>query len=32
MRHHAGQIAFPGGGVEPGDLDRAATALREAWE
>lgn len=32
MRHHAGQIAFPGGGVEPGDADRAATALREAQE
>lgn len=32
MRHHAGQIAFPGGGVEAGDADRAATALREAAE
>ena len=32
MRHHPGQIAFPGGGVEPGDDDRAATALREARE
>lgn len=32
MRHHAGQIAFPGGGVEPGDADVAATALREAFE
>ena len=32
MRHHAGQFAFPGGGVEPGDADAAATALREANE
>ncbi|MBK0419900.1 CoA pyrophosphatase [Leucobacter sp. CSA1] len=32
MRHHAGQIAFPGGGVEPGDADAPATALREAAE
>lgn len=32
LRNHAGQIAFPGGGVEPGDADRAATALREAKE
>lgn len=32
MRHHAGQIAFPGGGVEPEDADTAATALREAAE
>ncbi|WP_125098274.1 NUDIX hydrolase [Leucobacter chromiireducens] len=32
MRHHAGQIAFPGGGVEPEDADSVATALREAHE
>lgn len=32
MRHHPGQIAFPGGGVEAGDADMAATALREAAE
>lgn len=32
MRHHPGQIAFPGGGEEPGDADAAATALREANE
>lgn len=32
LRHHPGQIAFPGGGVEPGDADDAATALREAAE
>lgn len=32
MRHHPGQISFPGGGVEAGDLDAADTALREAAE
>lgn len=32
MRHHPGQIAFPGGGVENGDADLSATALREAAE
>lgn len=32
MRHHPGQISFPGGGVEPGDVDSAGTALREAAE
>ncbi|MCW4384210.1 CoA pyrophosphatase [Salinibacterium sp. SYSU T00001] len=32
MGHHAGQIAFPGGGVEEGDADVRATALREAVE
>jgi 8-oxo-dGTP pyrophosphatase MutT (NUDIX family) len=32
MRSHAGQIAFPGGGVEPADRDAGATALREAAE
>lgn len=32
MRHHPGQIAFPGGGAEPGDRDAAHTALREAHE
>ncbi len=31
MRHHPGQIAFPGGGAEPGE-DSIATALREAEE
>ncbi len=32
MRSHAGQPAFPGGGIEDGDAHPAATALREAWE
>ncbi len=32
LRAHAGQIAFPGGAVEPTDTDRVATALREAHE
>lgn len=32
MRQHAGQVSFPGGGREPGDLDESATALREAAE
>lgn len=32
MPSHAGQISFPGGKVQPEDIDRAATALREAEE
>jgi 8-oxo-dGTP pyrophosphatase MutT (NUDIX family) len=32
LRDHAGQIAFPGGRVEPGDADAVAAALREAEE
>lgn len=32
LTDHAGQISFPGGRVEPGDRDAAATALREAHE
>jgi 8-oxo-dGTP pyrophosphatase MutT (NUDIX family) len=32
LRNHAGQPAFPGGACDPGDVDVAATALREAAE
>ena len=32
LRHHAGQIAFPGGRVDPEDQDATAAALREAEE
>lgn len=32
LRHHAGQAAFPGGAVDPGDGGPVATALREANE
>ena len=32
LRDHAGQISFPGGRAEPGDLDAVDTALRETEE
>ena len=32
LRHHAGQVAFPGGHIETHDASPAATALREAQE
>jgi 8-oxo-dGTP pyrophosphatase MutT (NUDIX family) len=32
LRHHAGQIGFPGGGAEASDDTIVATALREAGE
>ncbi|MFR9752623.1 NUDIX hydrolase [Nocardia sp. 004] len=32
MRQHRGQVAFPGGAVDPGDSGPIATALREAGE
>ncbi|WP_052462709.1 NUDIX hydrolase [Nigerium massiliense] len=32
LRRHAGQMAFPGGAVEPGDPTGVAAALREADE
>ena len=31
MRTHAGQVAFPGGRIDPGE-DAVSAALREAWE
>lgn len=32
LRHHAGQISFPGGRIEPSDANPAHAALREANE
>lgn len=32
LKHHPGQIAFPGGKLDEGDADVTDAALREAWE
>lgn len=32
LKHHPGQIAFPGGKADPSDFDLSQTALREAQE
>ena len=32
LKHHSGEISFPGGSREPADADLLTTALRESWE
>jgi 8-oxo-dGTP pyrophosphatase MutT (NUDIX family) len=32
LKHHPGQVAFPGGKVDDGDAGPDGAALREAWE
>jgi 8-oxo-dGTP pyrophosphatase MutT (NUDIX family) len=32
LRHHAGQVSFPGGRIEPSDADPADAAIRETGE
>lgn len=32
LNHHKGEISFPGGVREDGDVDLLQTALRESWE